>query len=197
MQRLKSNTPATEVAEDLFNKYPFAILMLSQQTVDMPQISHLPFLYVKQQNAFYCHVATNNPMVAMLEKGLNTVKIVFNGEHAYLSPSWSQDIKVPTWDYCVVHVDGEAQIVEDAEKKHQSMVEQVMALDQNWQLSDLDEKLKNNLFKAIRVIRIDIKQMLYKYKMSQAKSSAAKAAIFDKLEQLNPLMVERYREFEQ
>jgi transcriptional regulator len=41
--------------------------------------------------------------------------VIFQGPHAYVSPTWyAAAPAVPTWNYAVVHADGAARVREDA-----------------------------------------------------------------------------------
>ena len=182
MEQLQPNSRAMATATDIFHQHPFATLLVARTDnetpgSEMPEVVHLPFLYNANDHCFYLHAATNNPIIELINSGQNQVKVVFNGEHGYVSPTWSEHIRVPTWDYCVVHVSGNIEIVENPDEKYQSMVEQIAAFESEWQITTLNEKKRIQMFKAIRVLRVNVDAMHYRYKMSQAKHVDAKAAI--------------------
>lgn len=75
--------------------------------------THLPFVLDKEPGAsgrLYSHFARANPQW----KALNgkEVLVVFNGPHAYISPSWyASSPGVPTWNYSAVHVYGKVEVL--------------------------------------------------------------------------------------
>jgi transcriptional regulator len=179
VELLTTNTPQMATAIDIFNKHPFATLLLGKKHSLMPQISHIPLFFDPQQHCFYAHLAANNPMVALINDGQQQAKVIFTAEHGYVSPTWSEHIKVPTWDYCVVHVSGQVEIIE--KEPEQQMIKQIAIFENDWQITTLSDNLKQQLLKSIRVIRINISEMRYKYKMSQAKPVTVQSAIVQQL----------------
>lgn len=192
MKTLTQNTQEMAIAENIFNNHPFATLVLTQNASGAMQVCHLPFLYSKQDNSFYCHVSANNPVVSHLK---TQAMLLFQAEHGYVSPTWSEDIRVPTWDYCVVHIHGTIAIIEDEEQAKQSMANQVAAFEQEWSMAQPDDKLLGQMLKAIKVLKFSIEDMQYRFKMSQNKSADAKAAIIEQFKQSGKTeLVERYQQ---
>ncbi|MFT4927022.1 MAG: transcriptional regulator [Phenylobacterium sp.] len=198
MEVLSPDSPQMAIASDLFKRYPFATLLVSKKRDVMPEIVHLPFLYDHANQCFYAHAAAKNPIVSLIQAGQNQAKLIFNGEHGYVSPAWTEHQRVPTWDYCVVHVAGLLTLVEQADDKVQSMVAQVAAMEgsgaNDWQISALNDKLQTQMLKAIKVIKISINSMSYRYKMSQDKHPDGQSAIRAKFaEKGEQAMVARYQ----
>ncbi len=195
MELLQPNSRAMNTAIDIFNQHPFATLLVAKASADMPEVVHLPFLYDANGHCFYLHAAANNPIIELISNAQNLVKVVFNAEHGYVSPTWSEHIRVPTWDYCVVHVSGNVEIIEEPDAKYQSMVEQIAAFESEWQITELKDNQRNGLFKAIKVLRVNVDAMHYRYKMSQAKPVDAKKAITEQFAaQGNNALVSRYED---
>jgi transcriptional regulator len=97
----------------LMRDYPFATLITA--TGAEPQISHLPLLHHPDpapHGALVGHVARANPHWQLLADGPSVA--VFQGPHAYVSPSWYTEpaAMVPTWNYAVVHVHGSIELVD-------------------------------------------------------------------------------------
>lgn len=109
--------PAHFAAEDedqahaLIRAYPFGLLLSID--ADRANGSHIPFLH-ESDTTLACHLARANPQARALAGG-GPVLAVFQGPHAYVSPSWYTDPGVPTWNYAVVHVYGRATPVTDRE----------------------------------------------------------------------------------
>lgn len=78
--------------------------------------SHLPWLLQRDEGdhgVLYGHIARQNPHWQQLDK--QQVLITFSGPHAYISPRWYQTEKaVPTWNYAVAQVLGQAELLEPA-----------------------------------------------------------------------------------
>ena len=81
----------------------------------LPFASHLPFLLERdtgRQGTLVGHLARANPQWA--EANGHGILAIFSGPHAYISPTWYEtDEVVPTWNFVVVHVYGQVQIIED------------------------------------------------------------------------------------
>lgn len=194
MEILTPDSPQMAIAHDLLTQYPFATLMVAKATEPMPEIGHLPFLFDQSNHCLYAHAAANNPLIKLVESGQTQATVVFTGEHGYVSPTWTAHQKVPTWDYCVIHVVGHIELVEIPEQKYQSMVEQVSAMEPQWQISELNDKLQTQMLKAIKVIKINVTSISGRYKMSQNKHPDGKNAILAHFTTRgNDALVARYR----
>jgi transcriptional regulator len=71
-------------------------------------VSHIPFVVEQGSEGLRLlgHVARANPQAKALEVATDVVAI-FQGPHAYVSPSWYEHHPaVPTWNYAVAHVRG-------------------------------------------------------------------------------------------
>jgi transcriptional regulator len=95
------------------DRHPFGLL--SSQVDGVPFATHLPLLLDRQTSphgSLLGHVARQNPQWRELSG--QRVLCIFNGPHAYVSPTWYQSDKVvPTWNYVAVHAYGRARLIED------------------------------------------------------------------------------------
>lgn len=84
-------------------KYSFGILVTYNEGF---RTSHIPFIVTsKDPLVIWGHMATGNEQLRGI--GDSRALVIFNGPHAYISPSWySEPGQVPTWDYVTVHVEG-------------------------------------------------------------------------------------------
>ncbi len=102
---------STEQTHAFIDEFGFGLIVSSDLTG-----THLPFILNNEQGekgVLYSHFARANPQW----KSLNgkEVLIVFNGPHAYISPSWYASAPaVPTWNYTAVHAYGKLKVL-DAE----------------------------------------------------------------------------------
>lgn len=97
----------------LINGNSFGMLVTAPEGV--PFVTHLPFLierYGNSQGRLLGHMARANPQWQHFSSGSEVVAI-FQGPHAYISPSWYASPGVPTWNYAVVHLRGIPRLIED------------------------------------------------------------------------------------
>lgn len=80
--------------------------------------SHLPLLLDEQRGPYGTlvgHVARANPQWTHLQGGGEAL-VIFQGPHAYVSPSWYEvERSVPTWNYVAVHAYGTGRLIEGTE----------------------------------------------------------------------------------
>jgi len=60
----------------------------------------------------YGHMARANPQWKSF--GTQEVLLIFQGAHTYISPTWYNHLNVPTWNYMVVQVHGQAVLLDDS-----------------------------------------------------------------------------------
>jgi transcriptional regulator len=105
------NDPAR--LETLIRGNSFGVLVSVHE--GLPVASHLPLLYdrhVGKNGRLIGHMARGNPQWKSLADG-QTVLAIFQGPHAYISPSWYESPGVPTWNYAVAHLYGKAALIEE------------------------------------------------------------------------------------
>jgi transcriptional regulator len=100
---------------EFIERHSFGLLI--SQIDGVPFATHLPFLLERSaatRGILLGHVARANPHWRHLAG--QEVLCIFNGPHAYISPTWyAADKVVPTWNYVAVHAYGRAQIVEESD----------------------------------------------------------------------------------
>jgi transcriptional regulator len=158
---------------DFIDEYAFGTLLT---VVDgAPFASHLPFLRDRDAGLLHCHMARANPQWPALAAAPGVLAI-FAGPHGYVSPTWYADPNLPTWNYAVVHVRGEARVVDDPEHSRRH----VEALAEKFErgrpapwVPDYDvRRLAGIVGVEIRVTAIQ-----GKFKLSQNRSAADRAGI--------------------
>src|SRR5574339_564798 len=79
---------------------------------EKPVASHLMMEVMERgENLFINgHMSKANDLWKMLEKNPQ-VLVIFQGPHAYISPTWYNHVNVPTWNYQSVHVYGKPQVI--------------------------------------------------------------------------------------
>ena len=140
--------------------------------------NHVPFVLDRSrgpQGTLIGHVARANPVWRALAAGQPSV-VMFQGPHAYITPTWypghaAHGRVVPTWNYAVAHVHGQARVVEERGWML-DMLERLSAVQeagqpQPWQMADAPADFMDRLLRAIVGIEISIDRIEGKLKASQ------------------------------
>ncbi len=168
---------------DLVRSYPFGSIV----TTDL-QASHIPFLLQEEEEGLVLcgHVAKANPHWQVFD-GEATALVMFQGPDGYISPSWGDCSKlVPTWNYMVVHARGVPQMVEGRAEKVRllHLMTEVHEASQPapWAIGDLDAIKLEQLLDALVVFQIPVTSLEGKWKLSQNREDADKAAFVEQVE---------------
>jgi transcriptional regulator len=135
-------------------------------------VSHIPFVAERDERGVRLlgHVARGNAQWEALESAEHVVAI-FQGPHAYISPSWYMNHpSVPTWNYAVVHAHGKARLMDEA-----SLHDLLMRLSATyeagnpkpWKMSELPADYVATMLKAIVGFAIEVERLEGKFKLSQ------------------------------
>lgn len=176
----------------LMRDYPFGMLITVHE--GLPLVSHIPFLYERRSggvSVLLGHVARANPQWQDLAQN-PTALVVFQGPHAYVSPSWYGSPGVPTWNYAAVHVYGKARLIED-EASLEKLVKQLTAVYESqqpnpWQPNLAGER-RAKLLGMIVGFEMEAQAIQGKFKLSQNRSAADQRAVVSQLSQ-SPLTSE-------
>lgn len=143
--------------------------------------THIPFLLNRDKTRLVGHLARQNPQHEQIVG--QEVLVTFQGTHDYVSPSWFASPGVPTWNYQVVHVYGDCQVIKEPDEianivdtltlKHEAMFE-----------SPWRPEYKSAMLKAIIGLEITINEVQGKYKLSQNRSEQDQAQVAEQLEKL-------------
>ena len=150
--------------------------------------SHLPFLFDPRRGksgVLRCHMAKANRHRQLFKEGEESF-VIFNGPHAYISPTWYvAEAAVPTWNYVTVHVHGvprllqtEAeleQVLDETVKKHES------GMPNPW-TPNLPPEMKSKLQQALVGFEIEITRMEGKFKLGQNRSKEDRQKMLEALE---------------
>jgi transcriptional regulator len=158
---------------DLMRQYNFAILATQHDRA--PFATHLPFMLDSErgpQGTLIAHMARANPQ--WRDFGGGEVLVIFQGPHAYISPSWyEQHPSVPTWNYAAVHAYGVPRIVEDHDELRRMLGALVAtheaAFAQPWRMELPDDYL-DKMMRAVVGFEIEITRLEGKLKLSQNRS---------------------------
>ncbi len=172
---------------DLMQRFSFATLVSMQDGV--PVASHLPFLVHPGndgQGQLVAHMARANSQWKSFAAG-QEVLVIFQGDHAYISPSWySVHPSVPTWNYAVVHAYGVPHIIEDYDETMRILRELVNRHEGRfaapWQMN-LPADYEHKMIKGIVAFAIDLTRIEGKFKLSQNRNEADRNGVIAALEQ--------------
>lgn len=166
--------------------HSFALLISIQDGV--PVGTHLPVeLEEKSPGEFVLrgHIANANTQTASLASG-QTFLTVFSDPHAYISSSWYEKDKIPTWNYIAVHIYGTLRILSEEEltaslttlmNKYEAASKHPVTM------ADIGEKEIRNNLKAITGFEIAIIRIDTRFKLSQNKNDKDYASVIQHLQQ--------------
>jgi transcriptional regulator len=167
-EHFKETNP--ERIAEFIRDYAFGILVTAAES--SPFASHLPFIFdhaVGAHGRLLCHMARANPQWRHFSTG-GEVLVVFQGPHAYVSPSWYGSTGVPTWNYAVAHLRGKPRLIE-SESELEALVIQLTDAHEShrqnpWQ-SSLEGDRRVNLLGMIVGFEIEVTDIQAKFKLSQ------------------------------
>lgn len=149
--------------------------------------THIPFQLTEAADGMLLttHVAKANPQWRGLEG--ETVLVIFQGPHAYVSASWYTHENVSTWNYQAVHVYGKVRLLNEVEleqdltkllaKYEKGRVNRV-----SWE--GLSEKAKA-MKQGVVGICVEVLEVEAAFKMSQNRSDADYLRVIEGLETEN------------
>jgi transcriptional regulator len=167
----------TAVLQQYIRAYNFGVLILADE--QGIEANHLPFHLVTEEGSglgqLQCHLARGNPAWQRLRQSAR-VLVVFQGPHAYVSPSWypakaETGRVVPTWNYLAVHAEGSARVIEEPAWLHQHLQnltsQQEAPMPQPCAVDDAPADYVERLMSGIVGVEISITALSGKLKASQ------------------------------
>ena len=167
----------------LIERYSFATLVTVEH--GSPYATHLPLLLRREPDRLVGHMSRANPQWRGLTQQ-REVLALFQGPHAYVSPSWyASTPNVPSWNYAVVHAYGEARLLEDPAEVLALLQDTVQryeaAFEKPWQLEaagDYVERLRSGIVAfELRLTRLE-----GNFKLSQNKREPDHSGVVAALE---------------
>jgi transcriptional regulator len=168
-----------EALHALIQQYSFGTVV--SQCPEGMVASHLPFLLDPERGprgTLAGHMARANPHWQNLQKE-GEVLVIFQGPHAYISPSWYDTRpSVPTWNYVAIHAYGSPRLIEDTASLRRILETLVRvheaSFSRPWSL-DLFPNYVDQLMRAIVGFEIEITRLEGKLKLSQNRTSTDQA----------------------
>ncbi|MES3006735.1 MAG: FMN-binding negative transcriptional regulator [Pseudomonadota bacterium] len=170
----------------LIESNSFGMLVTAPDGV--PFVSHLPFIFdraASSKGKLLCHMARANPQWQHFSS-CGEVLAVFQGPHAYVSPSWYSSPGVPTWNYAVVHLRGKPRIIE-SESELEVLVERLTHVYEShmprpW-IPNLAGERRTKFLNMIVGFEIEITDIQAKFKLSQNRPIEDQQSVVEKLSQ--------------
>jgi transcriptional regulator len=121
------------------------------------------------------HLARYNPQWQVPAGGASAL-VVFQGPHAYVSPSWypgkrEDPRQVPTWDYLAVEARGTLTCFDDAARLHRLLTQLTDRHESGratpWRVTDAPDDYVRETMRHIVGIELRMETLLGRYKLSQ------------------------------
>jgi transcriptional regulator len=180
----------TEVLAEFLRDHPFATLV--SMAGDGLIATHLPLLWDAEPAPFGTltgHFARPNPHGRETTADVESLAI-FHGPQAYVSPSWYASKRehgkvVPTWNYLAVHAYGVLRTIDDPEWLR-AFVTRLTDLQEGgfpdpWKVTDAPDAFVSSMVNGIVGIEIRVRRMEGKWKLSQNRPPADRAAVIEGL----------------
>ena len=186
----------------LIAEYPLATIVGSLE--NQLEINHLPLMLSSDRTKLYGHIARVNPLVKVAGSSNTSVTAIFNGPQAYVTPAWYPSKKetgkvVPTWNYAVVHAQGNIKLIEDAQwlRSHVAQMTNIHepTYQSNWKLDDAPEDYVQMMLKAIIGIEIEVQSLTGKFKLSQNRPAEDYAAVVETIEKSPQEVLQEMRKY--
>jgi transcriptional regulator len=160
----------------LIDQHSFGTLVTTSS--GRPFATHVPLIHARAERKLYCHVARANPQWRDLDD--TPALVMFQGPHAYISPTWYAAGGVPTWNYVAVHVYGRARAIDDPAHARRH-VEALAARHESGRPSPWVPEYDERMLRGIVGVVIDIAEIQGKLKVSQNRSAADRARVIAQL----------------
>jgi transcriptional regulator len=150
--------------------------------------THLPFLFepaLGESGTLFAHMARANAHSGLLAAGGESL-VVFQGPHAYISPSWYADrATAPTWDYIAVHCYGTPRVHagEEAERNVRRLVDAMETGGREpWSMEELPRPDVEAMLRNVTSFEIALSRIEAKFKLNQGEKPERTAAAIQVLE---------------
>ena len=179
-----------DVLQAFIERHPLATLVA--MTSDGLTANHIPMLSQLSPGGggwLRGHIARANSLWRGVEPRA-AVLAVFTGADSYVSPGWYPSMRehgkvVPTWNYAAVHVSGRIRFIEEVGWLRElvgSLTERhERALAHPWRVSDAPADYIDAMLRAIVGFEIEISGIVGKFKGSQNRPAADRAAVREAL----------------
>ena len=174
----KDSVTTNATAHELIRAHPFASLISSDDD-GLPFVTPLPLhlLIESGETLLLGHCAKPNPHWRFLTARPKAV-VTFLGPHAYMTPRVYPDlVRVPTWNYLMVHCTVEAKIIETFDDKDRLLKHLIHDHDPAYanQWRGLGEEYQHKMMGGIVAFELRVTGMQCKIKINQHRPEARAA----------------------
>jgi transcriptional regulator len=167
-------------AREIVRSHPFA-------TIVGPDLraTHMPCLLDESADGLVLlgHVAKADPASAALDGPLLAI---FHGPHGYVSASWYEGDRIPTWNHVTLHVRGTPERLDDALPVLRRTVEHFESrVEQPWSLERMGGEARAMADKVV-AFRLRAEWWHAEAKLSQDKPAAERARVLAGLDANGP-----------
>ncbi len=146
-------------------------------------VSHLPLALDVQPEpgTLLGHIARYNPHWRGIGEAGAPALAIFQGPHAYVSPSWypgkrEDPRQVPTWDYLAVHARGTLRVFHDEDRLF-DLLKRLVERNESprvgpWKITDAPEEYLREQMRCIVGLELRIENLEGRYKLSQNRDAA-------------------------
>jgi transcriptional regulator len=171
-----------DVLHGLIREHSFATLI--SQVDGQLFATHMPFLLDPSRGAngtLRGHMARANPHWQSFANLEQEALVVFQGPHAYISPSWYlAEQAVPTWNYSVVHAYGTPTLISEWPQVRRLLEDTVTtfeaSLPEQWSTARPGEDYITRLAQGIVAFEVPVSRLEGKRKLSQNRPSDIQSA---------------------
>lgn len=175
-----------DVLQSFIERHPLATLVAA--TEHGLTANHIPLvarLSAEGTGVLRGHVARANSLWRELTAGA-AVLAIFGGADSYISPSWYPSKRehgkvVPTWNYATVHAHGNIRFIEDAAWLRELVTSLTDTHEhdraQRWHVTDAPQDYVDAMLRAIVGLEINVTRVTGKFKGSQNRPAADRAAV--------------------
>jgi transcriptional regulator len=168
----KEDRPETQ--HEFIRAHPFGLLISAG--IDGLLASPIPFHLVSDDAPAQLHGHVSRANMQWRSLDGQDVLIVFQGVHAYVTPSWYRSKAehgkvVPTWNYAMVQARGQVRVIEDREwlRRHVALLtsDHETPRAEPWRVTDAPDDFIESHIKGIVGLEVTVRQMEGKWKVSQ------------------------------
>ena len=176
------------IATQVIAAHPFATLISVRD--GEPFVTHCPVTVQADASGapiLEGHMARGNPHWRAWQAGQDRVLVIFHGPHAYVSPTLYEGREnVPTWNYVVVHVRGQAVLTSDSFDDKDALLKRLIAhvepgYADHWR--SLAPDYQHRMLGAIVGFRIPMTEIDVKLKVSQNRLPVDRQRVHDAFSQ--------------
>jgi transcriptional regulator len=149
--------------------------------------THVPMFFAENEGehgVLYGHISKANPQ--WKESSAEEALVIFQGPNAYITPAWYASKTetgrvVPTWNYLAVHAYGAVEFYQDRARlleavSHLTNLHEADRLN-SWSVNDAPPEYIEGQLHAIVGVRIPIRRIEAKKKLSQNQSAQNRAGV--------------------